>query len=123
LTPAVLRALHKALRPGGRFVFQTDNAPFARYARAIVPALFAWEESRSPWPDAPKGRTLREIEARRRGLAVVRAEGVRLDLDEAEVEVRVRALPEPTFDANRPAHRGERRGVGRRGGTTRRRIV
>jgi tRNA (guanine-N7-)-methyltransferase len=112
LSPAILAALHRALEPGGLFVFQTDNAAWARYARETVPALFAWEELPGPWPDAPRGRTLREITARKAGLAVVRAQGRRLDLSADEVERRVAAMSEPTFDANRPAFR---RGAGARG--------
>lgn len=121
LTPAILLAIHRALEPGGLFVFQTDNAPFARYARSVVPSLFRWSERADPWPDAPAGRTLREIKARQRGLAVVRAEAWRLDLGEEEAAARARLLPEPHFDANRPAHRANgHRGGARRGGAPRR---
>jgi len=105
LTPAILRAIHRALVPGGLFVFQTDNAAFAKYAREIVPLLFTWAERKGPWPDAPEGRTLREITARRLGLSIVRAEATRLALTDAEVEARVARMPEPVFDANRPAFR------------------
>jgi tRNA (guanine-N7-)-methyltransferase len=116
LGPAVLAALHAALEPGGLFVFQTDNAAYARYAREVVPALFAWTERRDPWPDAPRGRTLREITARKQGLAIVRAEARRLDLEPAEVARRVARLPEPAFDADRPAFRERRGGRGPGGG-------
>jgi tRNA (guanine-N7-)-methyltransferase len=102
LSPATLLAIHRALRPGGLFVFQTDNSAYARYARAVVPALFRWRERSGPWPDAPRGRTLREIVARARGLPIVRAEAVRLDLSEAQARSRAEALPAPDFDANRP---------------------
>ena len=107
LTPEVLAAIHRVLKPGGLFVFQTDNAAYARYARSVVPALFTWVERAEPWPDAPEGRTLREITARRQGLAVVRAEAHRLDATDEEVAARVRVLPAPDFDANRPAFRRE----------------
>jgi tRNA (guanine-N7-)-methyltransferase len=106
LTPAILLAVHRALVPGGLFVFQTDNAPFARWAREVVPALFSWEERTGPWPDAPRGRTLREMTARAKGLSVVRAEARRRDLSPEEAAARARALPEPDFDADRPAFRG-----------------
>jgi tRNA (guanine-N7-)-methyltransferase len=115
LTPAVLAAVHRALRPAGLFVVQTDNPAYARYVERVVPALFAWRPREGPWPDAPAGRTLREITARRLGLPLFAGEGRRLDLTEAEVAARVAALPEPDFDANRPgrAARGRRRGGGR----------
>jgi tRNA (guanine-N7-)-methyltransferase len=112
LAPHVLLALHRALKPAGLFVFQTDNRAYAEYARAIVPALFEWREQEGPWPDAPEGRTLREIEARRRGLAIVRAVAVRLDLDPVTAAARAAALPPPRFDANRPRYR--RRATSRR---------
>jgi tRNA (guanine-N7-)-methyltransferase len=116
LTPAVLAALHRALVPGGLFVFQTDNAAWARYAREVVPALFSWEELAGPWPDAPKGRTLREITARRARLSIVRAQARRLELSPEEVARRVAALPEPTFDANRPAFQKGRPALRKRRG-------
>lgn len=109
LTPAVLLAIWRGLRPGGTFVFQTDNSAFARYARQVVPALFEWRELATPWPDAPHGRTLREIQARAQGLAIVRAEATKLALEPAEAERRARALPEPDFDADRPAFARKRR--------------
>lgn len=105
LTPGVLRALHAALESGGLFVFQTDNSAFARYAREVLPSLFEVRELDGPWPDAPAGRTLREIVARRRGLAIVRLQARRLDLDPAEADLRAAALPPPDFDANRPRFR------------------
>jgi tRNA (guanine-N7-)-methyltransferase len=109
LSPAVLLAIHRALRPGGLFVFQTDNQAFARYARSAAPTLFEWSERKDPWPDAAEGRTEREITARSRGLAIVRAEARRLELDPAEAERRAAELPEPEFDADRPAFRRKRR--------------
>jgi tRNA (guanine-N7-)-methyltransferase len=116
LTPAILGALHQALVPGGRFVFQTDNDAWARYAREVVPALFEWHEESGPWPDAPLGRTLREITARRLGLAVVRAQCRRKDVDEAQATALVARLPLPAFDANRPAFRAAKRAPKRKPG-------
>ena len=102
--PALL-AIHRALVPGGLLVFQTDNPAYARYARRVVPALFDWRERDGPWPDAPEGRTLREIVARAKRLRIVRAECVRRDLPPEEAAARAESLPAPDFDANRPAAR------------------
>ena len=102
LTPQILAAIHRALRAGGVFVFQTDNPAYMRYARSVVPQLFEWREHDGVWPDQPQGRTLREIVARGQGLAILRVEAHRLDLGEDEVAARVAALPQPDFDANRP---------------------
>jgi tRNA (guanine-N7-)-methyltransferase len=110
LTPQVLGAIHRALAPGGLFVFQSDNAAYVRYAREVAPRLFAWRELGGPWPDAPEGRTLREIVARSQGLSIVRVLAERLELDDDEVERRVAAMPAPQFDANRPAFARKRAG-------------
>jgi tRNA (guanine-N7-)-methyltransferase len=106
LVPAILGAIHRALESGGLLVFQTDNPAYAEYARRVVPELFQWREIDGAWPDAPAGRTLREIVARAQGLAIVRAECRRLEVDEAERERRVAAMPPPEFDANRAEFRG-----------------
>lgn len=111
LTPAVLACMHRALEPGGILVFQTDNKAFWTYACAIVPALFEWRVHEGPWPDAPAGRTLREIRARAQGLTIWRAQGRRIDLSPEVAARRAAALPEPDFDANRPRFR--RQGVPR----------
>lgn len=117
LTPEVLAAVHKALVPEGCFVFQTDNPAYAAYARSVLPALFHWEEHEGPWPDAPLGRTLREIVARKAGLPVVRGTGRPRALDDEEVARRVAALPAPRFDANRSSFlaAARRRGAGKPG--------
>ena len=73
LTPRTLEATWRALRPGGLFVFQTDNPAYWSYAREHVPQLFEWRERDEPWSDAPQGRTLREIVARSQGLRIFRA--------------------------------------------------
>src|SRR5947208_4575320 len=75
LKPAFLASVHAALVPGGLFVVQTDNPGYWRYIRAVVPVFFDFEERQTAWPDAPKGRTRREIIALRRGLPVFRGSG------------------------------------------------
>ncbi len=109
LTPRILAALHRALAPGGVFVFQTDNPAFMRYAREVVPALFAWSEVEGAWPDDPGGRTLREIVARSQGLAILRAQAVKLELADDEVARRCAVLAEPEFDANKAGYGADER--------------
>jgi tRNA (guanine-N7-)-methyltransferase len=121
LSPETLLAIHRALVPGGLFVFQTDNPAYARYARSVVPSLFEWRERPGPWPDAPAGRTLREIVARRRGLPIVRVESVRRDLADAQARSVAAALPPPSFDANRPGRGVELSGPMRGSATSKRR--
>jgi len=101
LTPEVMAAIHRVLRPGGQFVFQTDNPAYMAYARRIVPSLFDFHERHEPWEDMPRGRTLREIVARSQGLAIFRALSTALPLSDEERASRVAALPQPEFDANK----------------------
>src|SRR5581483_11772047 len=68
ITPQFLVQVHRSLVPGGLFVIQTDNPGYWRYIREIVPIFFEFQERIGRWPDAPKGRTRREIIALRRGL-------------------------------------------------------
>ena len=56
--------------PGGSFFLQTDHPSYWRYMCQIVPVFFDLDERPACWPDAPKGRTRREIIALRRGLPV-----------------------------------------------------
>src|SRR3954463_4335235 len=102
LTPAFLALVHRSLVPGGRFFLQTDNPGYWKYMQAVVPVFFEFEERAGKWPDAPKGRTRREIVALRRGLPVFRGSGVaRVGLTEAEAVRLAEALPPPVFDADR----------------------
>jgi tRNA (guanine-N7-)-methyltransferase len=102
ITPAFLALVHRTLIPGGLFFIQTDNPGYWRYIRDVVPHFFDFHERIGRWPDAPKGRTRREILALKRGLPIFRGSGpakVGLSLDDAEMIAR--QLPPPRFDASR----------------------
>lgn len=97
LMPVFLKQVHRALAPGGLFVVQTDCPPYWAYMKEVLPALFEFHEQDGPWPDASQGRSRREILARKRGYAVFRGYGYKLDLPDAELDARVAALPLPNF--------------------------
>lgn len=100
VTPAFLARVHSSLVPGGLFVLQTDNPAYWTYIRSIVSEFFDFHEQPGPWPDAPQGRTRREIMARRMGLTVSRGWGnPRPTLGTESLAELVARLPLPTFDA------------------------
>ncbi len=104
LTPAFLALLHRALLPGGLFYVQTDNPAYWEYLKHVLPAFFVFHEQPRPWPDAPKGRTRREIIALRRGMPIFRGWGpARSDRTPEDLDRLVRTLPPPEFDAG-PVH-------------------
>ncbi len=95
LTPAFFECCWTALRPQGRLVLQTDHKTYGRYLLEAARKHFAMEPLPGPWPDAPEGRTRREKLARRKGLKILRAEGMRREtpLDSPE--------PKPYFETPR----------------------
>lgn len=102
VTPAFLAAVHRCLAPGGLFVVQTDNPGYWAYIRAVAPVFFDFHERIGRWPDAPKGRTRREIVAMKKGLPVFRGSGAaRVGLSEADAVRLAEELPPPLFDASR----------------------
>ncbi len=101
ITPEFLALVHRALVPGGSFFVQTDNPGYWHYIKEVVPVFVDFHQQTGTWPDAPKGRTRREILALRRGLPVYRGWGTaRLGLSEAEALRLAESLPPPIFDAD-----------------------
>jgi tRNA (guanine-N7-)-methyltransferase len=102
ITPSFLALVHRSLVPGGLFVVQTDNPGYWKYIRQIVPVFCEFYERIGPWPDAPKGRTRREIVALKKRLPVFRGYGsAKLGLSEDEAIRLAEALPPPIFNADR----------------------
>jgi tRNA (guanine-N7-)-methyltransferase len=106
ITPAFLALAHRTLIPGGAFFIQTDNPGYWRYIREVVPAFFDFHERIGRWPDAPKGRTRREIIALRRGLPIFRGQGTaKVGLNTDDALRLAEGLPPPVFDADRALRR------------------
>lgn len=106
ITPTFLALVHRALTPGGRFVIQSDNPGYWRYISDVVPAFFEFAEHEGPWPDAPRGRTRREILARSKGLPIFRGVGTaRAGISADEAVPLAESLPPPRFDADRRLRR------------------
>src|SRR5262245_31266680 len=101
ITPEFLALVHRTLVPGGMFFIQTDNPGYWRYIREVAPFFFDFHERIGRWPDAPKGRTRREIIALRRRLPVFRGSGPAREGLSTEEAVRLaQTLPPPVFDAD-----------------------
>jgi tRNA (guanine-N7-)-methyltransferase len=103
LTPQVLALIHAALAASGLFVVQTDNPDYWKYMREVLPSFFDFREQIGPWPDAPEGRTRREILARQRGLPIYRGLATRRsDLTSDAVSVLANTLALPIFRTRGP---------------------
>ena len=102
LTPEFLDRAWRVLRKKGLLVLQTDNKAYWTYLKEAVTKHFEPRLHPDPWPDAPEGRTRREIQARQKGLAIWRMLACRRE------EPLARMGPRPDFDANRPAFRKRR---------------
>ncbi len=100
LQPGFVAEVHAALVPGGPFFVQTDQGAYWKYLLGVLPAFFAFTERNAPWPDAPKGRTRREILALKRGYPVYRGMGTALPLTATERAARAARLPPADFDAD-----------------------
>ena len=100
ITPEFLALVHRSLFAGGLLVIQTDNRAYWQYIRRVLPLLFEFEELKGPWPDAPQGRTRREIYARQHKLPIFKGQArPRPDLTAEAIERIVREAPRPHFQA------------------------
>jgi tRNA (guanine-N7-)-methyltransferase len=98
VAPKFLADVHKALQPSGIFIVQTDSPDYWHYMERVLPAFFKLEEHPNPWPDAPEGRSRREILSRSRGLKIFRGVATRRDDLSAEAIAQLLpSLPMPTF--------------------------
>jgi tRNA (guanine-N7-)-methyltransferase len=98
VTPPFLADIHNALQPSGLFVIQTDNPDYWEYMTRVLPVFFDFREQPGPWPDAPQGRSRREILARSRGLKIFRGQGTRRDdLSTSDAVDQAERLPPPSF--------------------------
>lgn len=102
ITPEFLALVQRSLTPGGLVVLQTDNRAYWQYIRRAAPVLFDFEELAGTWPDAPRGRTRREIYARQHKLSIYRGQGrSKPHLAPQRIAQFVREHPAPDFDARR----------------------
>jgi len=100
LTAEFLALVHRSLVAQGLLIIQTDNKAYWHYLRRIAPLFFDFQELTSPWPDAPQGRTRREIYARRHKMTIYRAHARPLAALTAEqIEQIVQQAPKPNFSA------------------------
>lgn len=103
VTPRFLADVHRSLAPGGLFVVQTDNPDYWDYMTRVLPVFFDFHEQAADWPDAPEGRSRREVLARSRGLKIFRGFGHALTgLGRAEAIALAQVLPPPTFRSRGP---------------------
>ncbi|MEI7687641.1 MAG: methyltransferase domain-containing protein [Planctomycetota bacterium] len=102
LAPRFFAELARVLEPGGSFIIQTDNGAYWKYIAQIAPQFCDFQERKEPWPDAPAGRTRREILARRRNLTIYRGVGIVKPMSYADAKALAETLPPPTFHAGRP---------------------
>ena len=110
VTPRLLADIHRALIPGGLFLVQTDNPDYWAYMTRVLPVFFEFRERPQPWPDAPDGRTRREILARQRGLTIFRGEAIRReDLSSEAANALADSLPLPSFRSRGPWSELDRR--------------
>ncbi len=100
LTPEFLALVHRSLIAGGLVVLQTDNKAYWQYLRQVAPLFFDFCELEGRWPDAPEGRTRREIYSRHKGTPIFRGEGrPKPELTSEALTQIIQTAPRPSFQA------------------------
>jgi len=100
LTPDFLALAYRSLVAGGLVVIQTDNKAYWQYLRQVAPLFFDFKEVTGQWPDAPQGRTRREIYARRHKMPVFRGQArPRPELTADAIVQLVHSAARPNFSA------------------------
>ena len=75
IQPFFMAEVIRVLEPGGLFVVQTDNASYWNQIKQLVERFLAFQTHTGRWPDAPRGRSRREIYALKKGLPIYRGMG------------------------------------------------
>ncbi len=100
LTAEFLALAHRSLVAKGLLVIQTDNKAYWHYLQHVAPLFFDFQEVTGRWPDAPPGRTRREIYARQHKMTIYRALArPRSELTTEQIQQIVHSAPQPNFSA------------------------
>ena len=75
IQPFFMAEVIRVLEPGGLFVVQTDNGSYWSHIKSIVERFLDFKTHHGRWPDAPRGRSRREIYALKKGLPIYRGTG------------------------------------------------
>jgi tRNA (guanine-N7-)-methyltransferase len=102
LTAEFFERVWKVLRREGLLVLQTDDKAYGRHLIEAARKHFDPEVFPGPWPDAPSGRTRREIVSRRKKRSILRVVARRRE------EPLPISVPLPYFDPTRPGLRKRR---------------
>lgn len=75
IQPFFLAEVIRVLEPEGLFVVQTDNDRYWHDIRTMAEEFFDFQHHPARWPDAPRGRSRREIYALQKGMPIYRGIG------------------------------------------------
>lgn len=78
IQPLFMAEVIRVLEPGGLFVVQTDHGGYWKQIRELAGKFLSFQCQPGKWPDAPKGRSRREIYSLKKGLPIYRGLGTPL---------------------------------------------